>query len=70
MEREDEIRLTAYAIWEQEGCPNGKDCEHWLKAESVWQEEQKDAPVSTDTKSNAKQTAKQGKSDRTRSKKH
>ncbi len=23
----------AYAIWESEGCPHGRDTEHWLRAE-------------------------------------
>jgi hypothetical protein len=31
MGREDGIRLIAYLIWE-EGCCDGHDCEHWLKA--------------------------------------
>jgi hypothetical protein len=39
--REDEIRLIAYTIWEQEECPNGKDCEHWFRAEAFWEEQQK-----------------------------
>jgi hypothetical protein len=37
MNREDEIRLIAYSIWEQEGCPNGRDYEHWLRAEALWE---------------------------------
>jgi hypothetical protein len=43
MNREDEIRLIAYSIWEQEGCLNGKDCEHWFRAEAIWEEQQKQA---------------------------
>ncbi len=43
MAREDEIRLIAYHIWEEEGCPDGKDCDHWYMAESVWEEQQKPA---------------------------
>jgi hypothetical protein len=38
MGREDEIRLIAYRIWE-EGCPNGRDCEHWYKAEVIWNQQ-------------------------------
>jgi hypothetical protein len=38
MAKEDEIRLIAYRIWEQEGCINGKDCDHWFKAESIWKD--------------------------------
>jgi len=41
MGREDEIRLLAYSIWEQEGCCDGRDVEHWLRAEVVWEEKQK-----------------------------
>ena len=41
MGREDEIRLIAYAIWEEEYCPDGRDCEHWLTAEAVWEEREK-----------------------------
>jgi hypothetical protein len=26
---EDQLRARAYAIWEREGCPVGKDQEHW-----------------------------------------
>ena len=33
-EREQAIRERAYAIWEQEGRPDGKDLEHWLRAEA------------------------------------
>jgi hypothetical protein len=33
-EREQRIRDRAYAIWEAEGYPDGKDLEHWLRAEA------------------------------------
>jgi hypothetical protein len=38
MDREEGIRIIAYQIWEQEGrnC-HGSDVEHWLKAETLWQ---------------------------------
>jgi hypothetical protein len=32
--REQAIRERAYAIWEQEGRPDGKDLDHWLRAEA------------------------------------
>lgn len=35
MEREDEIRLIAYQLWEAAGCPQGRDLEHYFKAEAV-----------------------------------
>lgn len=44
MAKEDEIRLIAYTIWEQEGCLNGKDCEHWFKAEAIWEERAANQP--------------------------
>jgi Protein of unknown function (DUF2934) len=36
MAKEGEIKLIAYNIWEQQGYPNGRDCEHWFLAESIW----------------------------------
>ena len=33
-EREDEIRARAYAIWEQEGRPEDRSLDHWLRAEA------------------------------------
>jgi hypothetical protein len=43
--KEDEIKVIAYSIWEQEGCPNGKDCEHWLRAEAIWEEREAKQPA-------------------------
>ena len=40
MGREDEIRVIAYHIWEEEGCCNGRDFNHWLRAEVIWTERQ------------------------------
>jgi len=31
-DREQKIRETAYLIWMEEGCPSGRDVDHWLKA--------------------------------------
>jgi hypothetical protein len=45
MSREEEVRLIAHRIWEQEGCCDGHDCEHWLKAEMVWEDNQKNRAV-------------------------
>jgi hypothetical protein len=28
------VRVRAYEIWEREGCPDGKDQDHWFEAES------------------------------------
>lgn len=30
---EQKIREHAYAIWQSEGCPHGRDLDHWLAAE-------------------------------------
>jgi hypothetical protein len=43
MNREDGIRIIAYHIWEKEGCGHGSDVEQWLKAEVIWQEQNKPA---------------------------
>lgn len=32
-DREEQIRLRAYEIWENEGYPNGQDLRHWEQAE-------------------------------------
>jgi hypothetical protein len=32
LDREERIRLIAYAIWEEEGRPDGRDTEHWMRA--------------------------------------
>jgi translation initiation factor IF-2 len=41
MGKEDEIRSIAYQIWEEEGCQDGRDCEHWFTAEAVWEKKHK-----------------------------
>ncbi|MBI3060474.1 MAG: DUF2934 domain-containing protein [Deltaproteobacteria bacterium] len=45
MEREDEIRTIAYHIWEDEGRPEGRVLDHWLKAETIWQGRERGAGV-------------------------
>ena len=40
MHHENEVKLIAYQIWEQDGHPGGHDLEHWFKAEAVWQKRQ------------------------------
>ena len=39
--RDEEIRQVAYKLWQEEGCPDGYDVEHWLKAETIWLEEKR-----------------------------
>ena len=29
----DRIAVRAYEIWQESGCPNGQDVEHWYRAE-------------------------------------
>jgi hypothetical protein len=29
---EEVVRTRAYALWESEGRPNGRDAEHWLRS--------------------------------------
>jgi len=33
---DEEIRQIAYQLWQDEGCPDGRHLEHWVKAESIW----------------------------------
>jgi Protein of unknown function (DUF2934) len=37
-ERDEQIRELAYRIWQEEGYPHGYEVQHWLKAETIWQE--------------------------------
>ena len=32
MERDERIRQRAHRIWQQAGCPEGRDQEHWERA--------------------------------------
>jgi hypothetical protein len=61
MGREEEIKVIAYSIWEEEGCCHGHDVEHWLRAEVVWEEKQKNEVTSKSTKAKSKQIKKSGK---------
>ena len=38
IERDEQIRELAYRIWQEEGYPYGHEVQHWLEAESIWQE--------------------------------
>lgn len=40
MDREEEIKVIAYGIWEKQGCADGCALDHWLKAEFFWTERQ------------------------------
>ncbi len=38
IDRDEEIRQLAYRFWQEAGCPDGSDLDHWLKAEDLWLE--------------------------------
>lgn len=40
MHHDEEVRLIAYRIWEEEGHPDGRALDHWLQAEALWDDEQ------------------------------
>ncbi|MBN1643285.1 MAG: DUF2934 domain-containing protein [Dehalococcoidales bacterium] len=60
MGREDEIRTIAYRIWEEEGCGNGRDCEHWLMAETIWEDKKKSEASLKDSEAEFGQTEPRG----------
>ena len=59
MGREDEIRLIAYKIWEEEGCLDGHDYEHWFRAEIIWEQQQKEKAVTNNYKANSNRSVTQ-----------
>jgi hypothetical protein len=38
--RDEEIRQIAYYLWLDEGRPDGRHVEHWLRAEAIWRARQ------------------------------
>ncbi|WP_037471526.1 DUF2934 domain-containing protein [Sphingobium sp. DC-2] len=38
-DRHEAVKARAYRIWEEEGCPPGRDEDHWLRAEQAIAEE-------------------------------
>ncbi len=40
MPTEEQIKQLAYALWEQEGRPDGKDLEHYLTATRILEEQE------------------------------
>jgi len=60
---EEEVRLIAYSIWEDEGRPNGCDLAHWFKAEAICREKESpralpvaDAPAARKARPEAKRS--------------
>jgi hypothetical protein len=45
MVTEEEIRALAYSIWEQEGHPEGKHEEHYLRAKQILEEKEKTGSI-------------------------
>lgn len=39
MSEDERVRQIAYRMWEEEGCPEGRALDHWLRAEVVRAEE-------------------------------
>jgi hypothetical protein len=40
MGTDKEIRRIAYQLWQDEGCPDGRNVEHWLKAEAIFRKQE------------------------------
>lgn len=40
MPTEEQIRELAYAIWQQEGRPEGKDAEHYFRARQILEQQE------------------------------
>ncbi|MBM3604042.1 MAG: DUF2934 domain-containing protein [Alphaproteobacteria bacterium] len=38
MDRTEQIRARAHQIWESEGCPEGREADHWAEAERQLQD--------------------------------
>ncbi len=45
---EHRVRDRAYEIWQAEGCPEGKEHEHWLRAEAEIAAEDTEAKTEQD----------------------
>ena len=43
MATEEQIKQLAYAIWEQEGRPHGKDTEHYFRAKQIIEQQEREA---------------------------
>jgi hypothetical protein len=61
MDREEEIRLIAYQIWEEEGNVHGLDADHWQKAELIWENRVKQSDSSMGKKPAVGKVAKRKK---------
>jgi hypothetical protein len=60
MDRENDVRLIAYHIWEEQGCCDGRDLDHWLVAETIWEQMQQKEKAPASSKSKATKFEKKG----------
>jgi len=44
---QDDIAFAAYCFWENEGRPNGRDWNHWFRAENLLQKARPQTQVRT-----------------------
>ncbi len=62
MARDDEVKLIAYNLWEQEGCASDRDCEYWYRAEAIWEQQHQFEPMAASpARSSGKATARKSK---------
>ena len=40
MATDEQIKAVAYTIWEQEGCPEGKEDQHCYRAKQILEEQE------------------------------
>lgn len=45
--REEQIRLIAFQLWEKEGRPQGKHFQHWMEAERIWEARMKERQIAS-----------------------
>jgi hypothetical protein len=50
----EEISTLARSFYEQEGCPQGRDLEHWLHAEAILKTKLQESNKTTSKKTNLK----------------
>lgn len=62
---EDDIRVRAYALWQRQGCPPGRELEHWLMAKEELHQNRRATPDKP-LKSRRRQTQVQDKPAKTR----
>jgi hypothetical protein len=58
MGREEELRQIAHHLWEEEGYPEGRDLEHWFRAEAIWGQRQQEQTAAPKAKQNPRSRSK------------